>query len=65
MLPGAGDQAGDPGDTVFSLVNIVNTYLSLVQVAQSSDGTCYNNLASSQSGHRTLKLDKVRLRQKL
>ena len=31
----------------------------IVQVAQSSDGTCYNNLQSSQSGHRTLKLDKV------
>ena len=61
MLPGAGDQAGDPGDTVSSLVNTLETHLSLVQVAQSSDGTCYNNLASSQSGHRTLKLDKVRL----
>ena len=27
-----------------------------IQVAQSSDGTCSNNLQSSQSGHRTLKL---------
>ena len=30
-----------------------------IQIAQSSDGTCYNNLRSSQSGHRTMKLDKV------
>ena len=27
-----------------------------IQVAQSSDGTCYNDLQSSQSGHRTLRL---------
>ena len=30
-----------------------------IQIAQSSDGTCYNNLRSSQSGYRTMKLDKV------
>ena len=31
-----------------------------IQVAQSSDGTCYNNLQSSQSGHRTLRLSSSR-----
>ena len=30
-----------------------------IQIAQSEDGTCHNNLQSSQSGYRTLKLDKV------
>ena len=47
-------------DGDFWLADSWYAVLSLVQVAQSSDGTCYNNLASSQSGHRTLKLDKVR-----
>ena len=27
-----------------------------IQIAQSADGTCYNNLQSSQSGYRTMKL---------
>ena len=30
-----------------------------IQISQSEDSTCYNNLQSSQSGFRTMKLDKV------
>ena len=44
---------------VISIMIMRVMMVMLMQVAQSSDGTCYNNLQSSQSGHRTLKLDKV------
>ena len=44
---------------VITSIMMVMMIVMIVQVAQSSDGTCYNNLQSSQSGHRTLKLDKV------
>ena len=43
--------------TIYMILRVM--MVMIVQVAQSSDGTCYNNLQSSQSGHRTLKLDKV------
>ena len=31
-----------------------------IQIAQSEDGTCYNSIASSQSGHRTMNLQQIK-----